>query len=400
MATGGWWNRAAAAVLMFLLVIAQLPPWSRAAGGAPPAFYDVPADIGRYPTGALVKAERARDLAGPLDGLRATRIMYRSTGVDGQPIGMTGIVFAPGGQSAPPGGWPVVSYAHGTTGVGDGCAPSKSPTLYWPDNAAFVARLVADGFVVVVTDYEGLGVEGLHPYLDLDSEARAVIDAVPAAREVVPRASADWAVVGHSQGGHAALGAGERAAEWQAPGLRFVGTVALAPGSHLSELGPLLDSPDVGWELIAYAAAGIRATNPGFDYADMLTAPLLDEMPRAESLCTIELYTHLASSPAGLRGLRDDWLANPVVRDHFARNEPGQRPSAAPIFLLQGDDDEIVPLAFTSRLAATLCSAGEVVVYHHWPATDHDGVAELGYDEVLAWLGDRFEEVPAPSSCT
>ena len=96
--------------------------------------------------------------------------------------------------------------------------------------------MLAQGYVVVATDYPGLGTPGIHPYLIGISEARAVLDSVRAAR-ALPNTGASnrFAVWGHSQGGHAALYTGELAASY-APELKLVGIAAAAPATYLVEL--------------------------------------------------------------------------------------------------------------------------------------------------------------------
>lgn len=71
--------------------------------------------------GELIRQERLR---GAPDGAVAWRVLYHSTDLDGTPIGVSGIVVAPDGRP-PAGGWPVVSWAHPTTGAFGRCAPSE-----------------------------------------------------------------------------------------------------------------------------------------------------------------------------------------------------------------------------------------------------------------------------------
>ena len=90
--------------------------------------------------------------------------------------------------------------------------------------------------VVVATDYPGLGTTGPHPYLVGLSEGRAVLDAVRAAQQVEKTgAEPRFAVWGHSQGGHAALFAGQLAKSY-APDLTLVGVAAIAPATELEQL--------------------------------------------------------------------------------------------------------------------------------------------------------------------
>ncbi|MFX5869843.1 alpha/beta hydrolase, partial [Acinetobacter baumannii] len=83
----------------------------------------------------------------------------------------TSLVFTP--TTPPPaGGWPIVVWAHGTTGVADACAPSKSALT--DSTKDLISKLLAAGYVVVAPDYEGLGTQGIHPFLNIKSEAYSI----------------------------------------------------------------------------------------------------------------------------------------------------------------------------------------------------------------------------------
>jgi dipeptidyl aminopeptidase/acylaminoacyl peptidase len=86
--------------------------------------------------------------------------MYRSTGQLGGPIAVTGMVFLPQG-AAPSGGWPIVTWDHGTAGVGSSCTPSMYGDMYddsnWHGYSDEINFLLTQGYVVVAPDYEGLG---------------------------------------------------------------------------------------------------------------------------------------------------------------------------------------------------------------------------------------------------
>ena len=87
---------------------------------------------------------------GPL-GAKAYRVVYASRSISGAPIAVTGFAYVPPGL-APKGGWPVLSYAHGTVGLADRCAPSRKPGAA----EQFIGlSFVGLGMAVVATDYEG-----------------------------------------------------------------------------------------------------------------------------------------------------------------------------------------------------------------------------------------------------
>ena len=177
------------------------------------AFYEVPRPLPEGKPGDLIRVQEIRS-----DGARVTtRIMYHSTDRTGADRAVTGVVTYPTG-TPPDGGWPVISTAHGTTGVASGCAPSRTT-----DEAPGWG---VEG-VWAMTDYIGLGPVGeLHPYLSKTAEGNAVIDIVRAARQLPGSgAGVRWVSIGHSKGGHGALSAHELAGD-RAPELRRVATVA------------------------------------------------------------------------------------------------------------------------------------------------------------------------------
>lgn len=159
--------------------------------------------------GSILQAEA---MHGAPDGAHAWRVLYRSTGLEGKPIAISGAVIAPAGDP-PPGGRPVVAWAHPTTGVVSRCAPSLARVFF--GSIQGLSDMLARGYVVAATDYPGMGTPEVHPYLVGTSEARAVLDSVRAARAISEAGASDrFAVWGHSQGGQAALFTGLGAASY------------------------------------------------------------------------------------------------------------------------------------------------------------------------------------------
>ena len=156
-----------------------------------------------------------------------TLLLYRSTAVDGSTVAVSGDVAVPKGK-APKGGWPVISWAHGTVGIADACAPSKVGTQANYDSPLLNSWLKA-GYAVVRTDYEGLGTPGPHPYLIGVSEGRSTLDMVRAARKLNPDIGSKLVIAGHSQGGQAALFAASLSKRWT-PELKLAGHGRLRPG--------------------------------------------------------------------------------------------------------------------------------------------------------------------------
>ncbi len=358
------------------------------------AFYEAPTDLTGGEPGELFRSapfapdEFGVDAAG-------SRILYRSTGAAEEPIAVSGAVFVPAGE-APDGGWPLLAWAHGTTGVADRCAPSRSEDMFGYDG--YLGDLVADGFVVVATDYEGLGTAGPHPYLDKAAEARGVIDSMRAARTLLDEqgvATADgWAVLGHSQGGQAAIATAELATAATAADDPLVGVVSIAPASQLEMLPDFLaGSPYQGY--LAFAAAGILATDDSVSAEDLMGPTALDRFDTLDTGCWTEVMSAFADVPAADLDTPTPAGAS-AIEDFLRRNEPGTEPLGVPVLLVQGADDDTVPQAATELLHTTLCDADEVAALRVYPDVGHDEVLDPSRPDVVAWVTDRLAGTAAP----
>ena len=152
------------------------------------AFYSAPASDVAGAEGTLVRQE---PMTGAPLGASAYRVLYRSRDPNGKPILVSGVIVVPQGPP-PPGGRPIIAWAHPTTGIVPRCAPSLAIFIF--QQIQGLRPFVERGYVVAATDYPGLGTPGPHPYLVGISEARAVIDSVRVARQnsrISPRISSD-----------------------------------------------------------------------------------------------------------------------------------------------------------------------------------------------------------------
>ncbi|MFN8073460.1 MAG: alpha/beta fold hydrolase, partial [Mycobacterium sp.] len=252
------------------------------------AFYTPPEPLPPGQPGDVIRSEPSQlvlEPSGQLGAIMATgtRVMYRSIDSRGNPMAVTGTYFEPFNDWPGAGPRPLIVYGPGTQGLGDQCAPSRmfnqgihfAPFLDIAFNyeSMFLATLVARGFAVMMTDYQGLGTPGVHTYVNRIAEADAMLDAGRAAMRL-PGTSLDaggpMAMFGYSQGGGAAAAAAELASSY-APELNIVGTYAGAPPADLEELIPFTDgSLLVG--VIGYALNSVMATYP--EYAELVRSRL------------------------------------------------------------------------------------------------------------------------------
>jgi pimeloyl-ACP methyl ester carboxylesterase len=368
-------------------------------GPAGDAFYTPPSPLPGKKHGDLIWARKLGGAA-VAPGASVTKVvLYRSTGVDGKSAAVSGIVSLPRGK-APKGGWPVVTYAHGTTGIADQCAPSRDAagTPIHPYNAyilPLLTRWLKAGYAVVRTDYEGLGTPGVHPYLVGSSEGRSTLDVVRAARQLDPRLSPSTIISGHSQGGHAALFAAALAPKWT-PELKVRGTVAFAPASHLDEQIPLttvLAQPGGGLTgLVSLITRGIATANPSFDTAAVLTPQAAAFYPDTLTQCLPEL-----SAPTSFGGLAPKDLFQPGMDfAPIARLLDAQDPShlkiRTPLLIEQGAADTTVLPLFTDQLPGELKANGaKDLTYAKVPGVDHGGIVTAGAKSATAWIAKRLK---------
>jgi hypothetical protein len=333
------------------------------------------------------------------------RITYVSRDSSNRPITVTGAVLTPKPViliTHPAGATKTVAWTHGTAGLADQCAPSAQPNLYpdpaYSNYADTVVSYLSQGWTVAAADYPGLGGPGVHPYLVGDSEARSVIDSVRAARNLNPLLSTSWAVSGHSQGGQAALFAGE-IADTYGQGLQLKGVVAIAPASNLEIIAPEIPgTPGNGY--LAFAVFGLAAVDPSVRPQDILAPPALNLVGALATGCFNEVFAAYAElTAAEMVG------ADLVMPDSFlaklAKSNPAQQSNTAPVFLVQGAIDTTIPLVITEILLAQECAVNTVrTTMKVYPGQEHDPVLYAAMADVVSFLAARFANQPAPpSSC-
>lgn len=321
------------------------------------SFYNTPSSIPSNAPGTVLRFET---MNAPFPESQAWRVLYTSTGIDGEPIAVSGMVFAPTGP-IPPGGRPVVSWAHPTTGIDDQCAPSRSPKPY--DDVQGLADFLNLGWVVVATDYQGLGTDGMHPYLVGASEAQGTIDVVRAARNMDEAgASSNYFVFGHSQGGQAALFAGQMASTY-APELQLLGVAAAAPAGLLVPLFQADKNTAAGAVLGSYAVVSWSDIF-GYDEASVVKSSLSDRVHAVSEKCVVG-GSRLSDIELGINDLilkGRMWAADPATTapwsNQFALNTAAQSPITTPLLLTQGTADKIITPSTTAELTAMYVAMG------------------------------------------
>lgn len=358
------------------------------------AFYEPPSPMPQE-LGTLVRSEKL-DVTVP--GATAYRILYVSERADGTRAVSGGMVFVPTAP-APAGGRPVVAWAHGTLGQGDACAPSRSANPL-QDTANWLDQMMSFGWIVVSTDYVGLGTPGPNMYLVAADEARDVVNSVRAARSF-PGADAGtrFAVWGHSQGGHSSLWTGHLA-QSLAPELTLVGVAAAAPAAELEPITSAQWSTVVGWVIGPEILVSWPMAYPGLPVEGVVSQEGRDNYQRLAEQCVL---------PTAIEG-----YARETFRQTFFTEDPSQdprwrtatqdqtvpvMPASMPVFVSQGTADTVVLPGPNALLQKEWCRAGSTLTMLWMGGVNHNDAAVNSGPSAVAWIADRFAGRPAGRTC-
>jgi acetyl esterase/lipase len=382
--------------LVLLLVIVGAVAWIASRPPTPDAFYSQPLPQDDR-AGTLLKSEPFTK-AVP-SGARGWRILYVTLRGGKRLVASAVIVVSAQASERPR---PIVAWAHGTTGVVSGCAPSVMERPF--DNLPDIAALVREGWAYVGTDYPGLGTEGGHTYMVGEDAAHAVLDAVRAARQLKEATLDDRIVVwGHSQGGNSALWTGMLAHEY-APELKLLGVAALAPASDLKGLVSASKSGMFGKIVSAYIVRGYAQA-----YSDVKAEDYVGSVSRfiandIASRCVGgygTLFSVLETKLLPADGIfSQDPMAGPLGK-RLGENTP-TRIIPAPVLIAQGEADDLVLPGVQKRFVTARCSAGQKIDFRTYAGRDHVSVVAADSPlapELVSWTRDRFEGKAAEGGC-
>ena len=368
-------------------------------GGGAPAIDSVAVEVRPNGRGAgdLVYS---REIA-PVANGRVWEVAYRSTTLRGDSVIVTGWVARPNIE-APSGGYPVLAFAHGTTGLVGRCAPTQSSTP--SQTIPLLSEFLARGFVVAATDYQGLSPisEGYHHYLVGPDEARSVLDSVRAARQFTD-ASANTVLFGHSQGGHAVIFANELASKL-APELNILGTIGSGSGVA-ADFDQMLEyikqSPYKGYLVMVGLAQNAAYGDGQVPLSTWFTPEGIEVARVMDSICIDELVATFApldaddlfvpGTPQPLAGRYDP------IRDAL----PGLRAGSSPLLLIHGRNDPQIRPDFLVPWIEQTCARGQQIEVE-WFNTGHRVPYEApgAVKPVIAdWIEDRFAGRPVSSDC-
>jgi hypothetical protein len=286
---------------------------------------------------------------------------------------------------APAGGWPVIAWAHECQGSARQCAPSLMKNLGAGPLLAMYANL---GYVVVATDYSGLGAPG-KPVVDMQSNALDIRYAVVAARAAVPQIGPKWIALGPFEGALAAVGV----AESEVSDSGYAGSVATSGVADAAEAFHHF-VPGSSDRMLLVLASTVKALSPDFRLGDMLTDRALPAYEHSAESCGGEPVTEFTKDM-----LKPGWENNRYIKEFFARNTPGQKPAHAPVMVISGTADPAVTPDMTADTVARMCKQGSRVLFLKYPDADASGAMGGSVADQISWIKARFAGYAAPSNC-
>ncbi|MEU9159197.1 lipase family protein [Streptomyces sp. NPDC048424] len=387
---------AVAAALAVSAVPAAVPTAGATASAATASSPGGPA--GGAPGDVVGSAPSAfHPLPGQPTNTRAWKIHYRSTTADGIPNVVSGTVIVP--QDGRTGPRPLITYAVGTVGLGDSCAPSENLPHGTAMEANLIQQLTLRGWAVVVTDYEGLGTPGVHTYTVGPSAGHAVLDAARAAQRLPGTGlspTGPVGIMGYSQGGQASSWAAELQGSY-APELQVKGTATGGVPADLLEVAGF-NNGSYGSGLIFMAAAGQDAAFPELKLDSYLNpAGRLLVAGMKENCVAIDA---IAGSFKRISDLTTrDPLAQPDWRARLDQSRLGRTAPAAPVYQYHALGDELIPYGVGRRLRSDWCGRGANLEFDTvWVGEHVSGVITHSL-AAGNWLADRFAGRPTHANC-
>ena len=322
----------------------------------------------------------------------AVRVVYRSTNANGSPTTVSGIVAVPPGDP-PAGGWPVLGFGHELTGVQKECAPSLSQNL--GGYSSIISVLADRGYVVAMTDYEGLGVDGFpHPLLDSMTLGRNMIDAVRAARHLLPSASNRWAAFGLGQGGAATWAADAQAASY-GTGLDLVGAVAVSPLANMTGLADAMENGTLVpaqfrlamLVLTSLVLSPDKRLNPD-DYVSENAKARFGDLTNCAVVDPVQAVTAAAGLQASDLQPRTPAAAEELRRDLQDLALPGPSSVSAPMLVIYATADPVVLSGWIEQAVRTACARGDPIEVRKM--LDASVLNDVVLYDSVGWIQGRF----------
>jgi hypothetical protein len=348
-------------------------------------FYDTPEPLPRGNPGELIRAEEFEGYDLP-PGVLAVRILYHSRSAQQQDVAASGVVLYPE-TKAPRGGWPVIAWAHELGGVARRCAPSLAINLA---HGPFLSMYTSLGYAVVATDYTGLGTNFSNAFLDIESNARDVIYAIPAAQKAIPELGSAWIAMGYGEGGLTVIGMAESESIVDR---HYLGGIVLSGLAGLETVGRAGEGNRYNSPL--FLAYGVKTVFPEFEVKDILTPSGLALYQKLDEGCA----EPASQAKSNLEIVKPNWQNNRFVEQYFRRNAIGEKPARGSFLVIASEANSRAPGSGTEQIIRQMCRQGDRVQFEKYANPDPGNVIGESVRDQMAWIQGRFAGRPAPGNC-
>ena len=343
-----------------------------------------------------------------ITGARAWKIRYVSRDVNNVAHEASGLVIAPKARGE---NRPILTWLHGTTGLGDAACPSAQPdpareliTYFSPEATQQIdygvpglQGFIDDGWVVCATDYQGLGTPGMHQYTVNITNARDGICIAHAARELDTGAGTMLGCAGWSQGGGAAAAAAELEPQ-DYRDLKLIGTVPMSPGvgkialEMPASVTAALTDPSIAPDShLVMVLAGTYAANPTALQLPQAFTPL--GVGIIEKAWNHQPVHHLNDTIARTFRLKGAVL-NPKPpnfgqwKDLIDAGSAAKTKPVAPVLVCIDtfDNGTVVPVAWQTAYVDAARKLGGTVETRDYPKDDHFSLPQSCVGDARAWL--------------
>ena len=247
------------------------------------------------------------------------------------------------------------------------------------------------GYVVVATDYAGLGVATdasgnsiIHEYITGSAQANDVFYSILAARVAFPELSKEFVVIGSSEGGSAAWAFAQKVVREPIAG--HLGTVVLSPLTRMLSLPP--EEPIIPF-LLLFLAPTLAVNYGPFEPSDIFTSTGMKSLETLTNLrgCSTVMYQIVSADT-----LKSGWQNNPAVMRYQAANVNGGKEIGGPLPVIQGGDDPIIytpPVENAVNQTIAEFPASQIE-YHLLPNVTHAPAMYAGLQIYMDWIAARF----------
>jgi dienelactone hydrolase len=374
-------------------------------GPAGMAFYTPPTPLPAGSHGDLIWYRTATATLPGSPAFNAWNVMYLSTDAVDAKNAVTGTVFVPKAAYTGSGQRPIITYAVGTHGLNQSCAPSLQFQAGTDYETANINAALNQGYAVLVTDNPGYTNGDTPTYLAGAAQGHAALDIVKASTQIPSSpfsASAKVGIWGFSQGGQTSAFAGQQLSTY-APTMSVVGVASGGtPGDFINSAYYLNGS--TGMSFLIEAVDGLSTQYPtGIPLNSLLNANGQAAITQAESQCVFDsLFTfmnHNVTEYTTNAQTLDQLLTITSVDQTLLAQNLGGTKIPVPLYLYHGVADEFIPLEQSETLKKQYCALGTNVTYGVYPS-EHIATQFQAAPTVLSWLGDRFAGVTANGTCS